>query len=245
MAQIVMSDCKVWAGGYDVSGSLNAIALLDAPDALDNTTFGCTAKSRKKGLEVVTADLEGFWSAPSPDVHFSSLGVASGMTIAPVKTVGTPAYSFRSQNIEYTLGGMIGELCKFSVKAESIGTKLIRGWILENGETARIANGNGAAFELGAVGAAQYLYGALHVIAAATAVGDTLDVVIESDSQADFGGTPEDQIEFTQVLGNGGVKYEWATPIIGAIADTFWRCKWTIAGGAGKSFNFACFMGIL
>jgi len=236
----------VWVGGYDASTKLNGIVLNDTPDMLDNTTFGCTAKSRKKGLDVVTADLEGLFEAPEPDSYFSTLGTINiPMTVAPAPdvSVDNPAYSFLSQNVEYKWGGSIGELATFSVKAESVGSKMIRGHVLENGSTARIATGTGTILELGAVGAAQYLYGTLHVIAAATAVGDTLNVEIESDALIGFA-TPTTQIAFTEVLGNGGVTYEWATPVAGEITDTFWRAKWTIVDSDDPSFNLVVFMGI-
>jgi len=246
MSQIVLTNCFCLAGKYNMSGKLNAIALDDKPDALPNTTFGCTAVSRKRGLDVVTAALAGFWEADSSDEYFSNFVLTNvPMTIAPEPTIGGPGYSFLSRNTEYQFGGTVGEMGKFSVKSESVGTRMIRGNILENGVTARIITGVGAAFELGAVGAAQYLYGAIHVISAATAVGDTMDVVIESDSVGTFDATPENQIEFTQVLGNGGGVYEWAVPIAGGIADTFWRAKWTIVDVDNPSFNFVVFMGIL
>jgi len=228
-----------------MSGELNAIVLNDAPDMLDDTHFGHTAKSRKKGLDVITADLEGFFEAETSDKYFSTLGVPDvPLTIAPEPTIGGPAYNFLSQNVEYKWGGTVGEMGKFSVKAESVGTKMIRGNILENGATARTASLEGTAFELGAVAADKYLYGVIHVISAASLVGDTLDVIIESDTEEAFGDTPETQITFTQVLGNGGTTYEWATPIAGAITDTWWRTAWTIAGAGDHTFSFVVFMGI-
>lgn len=246
MGQIILSNCRLFVGGYNMSGKLNAIALNNAPDVKENTTFGMTAKSRKKGLDVITADLEGFWEQ-EPDEYFSTLGIINvPMTVAPEPTVSVdvPAYSFLSQNVEYMWGGSVGELGKFSVKAESVGSKMIRGHILENGAAARVETGTGTILELGGISIAQYLYGTLHVIAAAAAVGDTLDVIIESDSVVGFD-TPIPRMTFTQVLGDvaGGRTYQWATPIAGAIADTFWRAKWTI-GGATPSFTFVVFMGI-
>lgn len=252
MAQILLNNCKLWVGKYDMSGKLNAMALNDAPDILINTTMGNTAKNRKQGLALVTASLAGFAEADSSDLYFSDKSFTNiPLTAAPEPTVGGPAYSFLSRNADYQWGGAVGELAKFSVKALSVGTKLIRGNILENGATARIANGNTAtAIQLPAPSAGQYLYGVLHVISAATDVGDTLDVIIESDDVLNFGGTPETQLSFTQVLGNvvGGGTYQWATPVAaGAITDTYWRAKWTIvdAGADNASFTFTVFMGII
>jgi len=246
MGQIILSNCCLWAGKYSMSGNLNAIAIDDKPDALPNTTFGCTAKSRKKGLPLVTAALAGFFNSINTDLFFSNFVLTNvPMTVAPEPTVGGPAYSFLSRNTEYKLEGMVGDMLKFNVKAESVGQKLIRGYILENGGTARIANGSGTALELGAVGAAQYMYGAIHVTSAATAVGDTLDVIIESDTEEAFGDTPETQLTFTQVLGNGEGTFEWLTPVIGPVADTWFRCSWSVADVDDPSFNFAVFFGIL
>jgi len=233
------------AGKYNFSGKLNALALNDGPDVKDCTVFGNTAKNRKQGLPLITAALAGFFDQ-EPDEYFSDHTLANiPMTIAPTPAEGGPAYSFLSRSAEYQFGGEVGEMFKFSVKAESVGTKLIRGRILENGVTARVASGDGSVIELDAPTALQYLYGALHVTGAATVVGDTLDVIIESDDVVTFLGTPETQISFTQALGNGGGTYEWAVPIAaGAITDTFWRCSWVIAG-ASPSFNLVNFMGII
>lgn len=249
MAQIVLSDCKLWVGGYDMSTKLSSIALDDNPDMLDNTTFGATAKSRKKGLDVVAASLAGYWEQ-EPDVFFSVLGTTGlPMTIAPASTVGGLCYMIPStQNVEYSWGGSVGELNKFNVKVENVGSKMIRGAIIKPGLVNWAISGASAAGAYGVVGATQYLYGVMHVMSTATDVGDTLDVFIESDSVATFDATPEDQISFTQVLGNlaGGRTYQWATPIAGPIADTWWRAKWTIvdAGAANASFLFTVAMAI-
>lgn len=249
MGQIILSNVKLWVGGYDMSGKLNAIALNDNPDMLDNTTFGCTAKSRKKGLDVITAALAGFWEI-EPDEHFSTLGTPDiPLTVAPDPTEGLIAYSFLSQNVEYSTGGNVGDMLKFNVKSESVGKRMIRGNILENGGTARVASGNSPSLLLNASTTGQYLYGVLYVLSAATEVGDTLDVVIKSDDVTGFSGSPETQLTFAQVKGNveGGRTYQWATPVdVGAVTDTYWRAEWTIvdAGTDNASFSFVVFMGI-
>lgn len=247
MAQIILSDCRVFAGGYNVSGDLNAIALNDAPDMLPDTHFGHTAKSRKKGLDYVTLDLEGYFNAVNSDKFFSTLGTVDvPITVSVTSTVGSAAYSFKSQNVEYTLPWTVGEMAKFSVKAETVGSRMVRGWLLENGGTARTSSGTGAIVELIEATAAKFIYGTLHITAAATQVGDTLDVIIESDALVTFL-SPTTRLTFNQVLGNGGVTYNWEVPVAGnADGDTFWRCKWTIvdAGAVDASFTMAVFLGI-
>jgi len=246
MGQIILSNCKLWAGKYDMGGNLNAIAIDDKPDALPNTTFGCTAKSRKKGLPLITAALAGFFKSASTDLYFSNFILTNvPMTVAPEPTVGGPAYSFLSRNTEYKLEGMVGDMLKFNVKAENVGQKLIRGYILENGGTARIANGSGTALELGAISDGQTMFAALHVMSASPS--DTLDVIIESDSLEAFTDDPQTRIAFTQVnLGaGGGGTYEWKTYTpAGGQVDTWWRISWTVAG-VEPSFEFVVFAGIL
>lgn len=232
MGQIILSNCLLLAGKYNMSGKLNAIALNDSPDMLDNTTMGATAKSRKKGLDVITADLEGFWEQ-EPDEYFFVLGTPNvPMTVAPEPTEGGPAYSFLSQNVEYSTGGSVGELMKFTVKSEAVGQRMVRGRILLN--ATKTANGSGTAFELGAIGASQTMYAALHVVSAAV---DTLDVIIQSDALEAFG-SPSDQITFVQATDE---TFEWKTKA-GPVADTWWRVNYTL--GAVGPFTFTVFAGI-
>ena len=103
----------------------------------------------------------------------------------------------------------------------------------------------------------------LSVSAAATEVGDTLDVYVQSSP--DGGTTWDDFIHFTQVLGNGGAKKylaswaQWITaesemkaPADAALAagvlqgpvSSTWRVKWVVvdAGTANASFTFSVTM---
>lgn len=97
----------------------------------------------------------------------------------------------------------------------------------------------------------------LIVSAAATDVGDTLDVYLQSS--ADGGTTWNDFVHFTQVLGNGGAKTfvagwqgrvtaetELGAPADGALAAGVlqgpvgdrWRVKWVIVDTAGANASF-------
>jgi len=103
----------------------------------------------------------------------------------------------------------------------------------------------------------------LAVSAAATDVGDTLDVFIQHT--VDGGTTWDDFVHFTQVLGNGGAKKflaswsraptpesELKAPVDGTLAagvlqgpvGPSWRVKWTVvdAGTANVSFTFSVVM---
>lgn len=100
----------------------------------------------------------------------------------------------------------------------------------------------------------------LNVTAAATAVGDTLDVYLQKN--VSIPGTPiwTDFVHFTQVLGNGGAKQfvaeitqEDITSGLHVVQDAamtagvnggpwgdMWRVKWVIAG-ATPSFTFSLY----
>lgn len=94
----------------------------------------------------------------------------------------------------------------------------------------------------------------LDVTAAATAVGDTLDVTIQTKvDQTNW----VDAVHFTQVLGNGGAKrylatlttginqtmYEVGTALTaGSVRNVWgdeWRVSWAIASSSSPSFTFA------
>ena len=103
----------------------------------------------------------------------------------------------------------------------------------------------------------------LSITAAATDVGDTLDVYLQHSP--DGGTTYDDFAHFTQVLGNGGAKKylaswaHWVTaesemkaPADGGLAagvlqgpvGSTWRIKWVVvdAGTANASFTFSVTM---
>ncbi len=242
MPQQVFQNCKLWLAQYDLSAKMNALAIADTPDMLDNTVFGNTAKSRKKGLSAVAANHQGFWDITADDAIWNDFDVTNvPMTFGPIGGAeGERAYSFCAQTAEYNLEGVMGELFKFSVKAENAGGNLIRGTILFN--DTKTATNVETAYNLGAVVAGQKLYGALHVTAASA--GDTLDVIIQSDIAENMA-DPTTRITFAQ---KSAVGYEWATPVAGPIldvaeADNWWRVSWTI-GGVDPSFTFAVFCGI-
>jgi hypothetical protein len=115
---------------------------------------------------------------------------------------------------------------------------LIRG-ILGTHQTAAATSSASTKFQLGAVTAAQYLYGALHVYSA-SGTNPTLDVTLQSDADASAGSETV-RLTFAQKTAAG---YEWASPIVGAITDTYWRASWTVAG-TNPLFAFAVVFGIL
>lgn len=251
MAIEVVSNALVLAGGYNLSGVANAAAVSERADLRDATVLASTGRVRKAGLPAATARVEGFFEGTAEAGLDAGLALVDvPLSIAHRDAEGEVAYFFKAIYADLlALGGTIGEMARMSLTAESssgakdspmsgaVSRALIRGY-LGTHQTAAVASGTGTGFAISAVGAAQYLYGALHVYGAGAA--DTLDVVIESDDNAGFTSATT-RITFAQKTAIG---YEWATPVAGAIADTYWRVKWTI-GGVDPSFAFAVVLGIL
>lgn len=239
MANFVIKDGKVFLAGYDLSGDANAIAIDYSAEAMDVTCLGNDTHTRIGGLKAVTAQVEGYYNPESDDVLVDRIGVSDvPMTACPQDAnEGSRAYFFRTMLASYSPGGSVGEVMTFSVSAEASGGELVQGTMLLNGT--KTASGDGAGQQLGDVTAEQQLFAALHV----TAVGDaaaTLTVKVQSDDNAGFL-TPIDRITFT---GTSAIGAEYATPVDGAIADTYWRVVWTITGGTAPSFTFIVPVGI-
>jgi hypothetical protein len=244
MASTAMTDCKLYVASFDLSGDMNALALEHAAEMLDATTFGNGTRINKAGLKSIVAQHEGLWNADgtdqADDVLFSRIGTQNiPVTICPTTGAdGEPAYSFESIHSTYNPGGTVGEMFAFSVSAEgSDGKPLVRGMVMHPA-TARTATGNGTARQLGAVGATQSVYGALHVIAA-SGTTPTLDVTVRSDDGSGFG-SPTTRLTFAQKVAIGS---DWQSAA-GAITDDWWRVTYTI-GGTDPSFTFVVAVGIV
>lgn len=238
MAVEVLTDAKVWLAEFDISGKLNAVSLQYGAEMVDDTVFGDDTRSRAGGLKTVALGVEGYFDGADVDpALFGEIGVADNpVTVAHVSTIGNIAYLFKSIAGDYSPGGQVGDMFAFSAGAEATGG-LIRGTLMVNA-AAVAATANGTGRQLGAVGATQSLYAALHVTAA-SGTTPTLDAVVESDDNSGFT-TATTRITFTQAT---AVTSQWATPVAGAITDDWWRIQYTI-GGTTPSFDFAVAIGI-
>ena len=67
MAHSVLADCKLYVGGVDYSGDMNALSLAHAAEMADDTTFGPgTTRKRIGNLKGTPFEHSGFWD-PVPD----------------------------------------------------------------------------------------------------------------------------------------------------------------------------------
>lgn len=242
MASQTLTDAKIYVAQYDWSGDMNSVALEYAAEMQDATTFGQTTRINKGGLKTARLSTEGYWSAGSGEIDpaiFAEIGVADRpVSVTPGSgAAGEAAYLFRTIRGSYSPGAQIGEMLRFRTEAMAAGGHgLVRGTVLFNGTAG--STSAGTKYQLGAVGATQRLYAALHVLDV-SGTSPTLDVAIESDADASAG-SETGRISFTQAT---GVTSEWAS-VAGAITDTYWRISYTI-GGTDPSFTFVLTAGIL
>ena len=243
--QGVATQRKLWFGEYDLSGDMNAMRLSLGAARQDNTRFGDDTEIGAGGLTTILMEHEGIWLAADGDSVDDVLSAQMAVADLPISigaetgADGEIGYLFRAMEGLYVPinAGVIGSMHRFRVSAEgSGGDRAVRSTIMHN--ATRTATSNGTARQLGAVSATQKLYATLHVITASA--GDTLDVIVKSDSASGFGVSPETQITFTQAT---AITKEYAT-VTGAISDDWFRVEYTIAG-ADPSFEFICLIGVL
>jgi len=228
--------------GYDFSGDHNALALDFGVDAVEDTNFGDTTHIFLGGLELTEATLEGAADHGNATVegrHFGNVGVADTlMTLGPEGADdGEIAYVLKALSASYSPGASIGELLRFTVRANMSGDRLIRGTVMHN--ATRTSSGNGTARQLGAVSATQKVYVALHVIATVSGTSPTLDVIVQSDNASGMS-SPTSRVTMTQKTALGSEMKSTA----GAITDDWWRVNYTIGGSSTPTFPFIVTVGI-
>jgi hypothetical protein len=236
MPELVLLNPRQYVAGLDLSGSYSQHALVLDADAVQFTAFGDFTRTYKGGLVGAGSEHSGFWDDPVDSDLFTNLAAAArNTTLSPDGgDEGDVAFFFSSIGTKYEPGAAIGDAFAFSNSNQVTGI-VTRGLIFQTG--VETTSGNGTAFNLGTLDTGKKLRASLHVLSASAA--DTLDVVVASDSQQAFGGTPETRITFPQRSAIGG---ELLT-VDGPHADTWYRVQYTIAG-TDPSFSFVVAVGI-
>ncbi len=249
---VLLSDCKVWMGGYDFTGSLNMVDMPMSKAELPNGRFGDTAEVMFPGLEQVTATMKGFWSAGSlePDSVIFPLQIdpavtpaAWPLTFAPPNTpgnagaVGSFCYSIVGHEFSYKLGAPHGQLFPYEVTTKPGTTYATYRQQIASAKTLVTATTTGTAITLGLLGVTQKLVVVLHVFAI---TGGSWVLTVESDDNAPFA-TPTTRLTMAAVT---TAPFRIVQSVNGAVAtDTFWRVVMTKTGGTdltyAVSFSFA------
>lgn len=246
MTAELLEDVRVFLGGSDLALSLTKFEYATSTEEKDVTTFrsgtvaASTANAAKMvvgGLESSAVKLEGNSEAGSSDTENFPDDLFSDAVLERTKlpisfgpqgsAVGDVAYMANMLVDKLTTFGAPGDVWSYVCDGTAEATQ--RGeWIYP--VTAVSASGTGTARELGAVAAGKKLYLCAHVLS--TRPSASVVVEIESDS-ADTFLSPTSRIALTSRSSNGG---ELARTDGTAIADTFYRLKWTVTGGTSGSF---------
>jgi len=240
MANQILRDCKLWVDKYDFSGKMNALALTVGVDLKSDTAFGHATKSNAAGIKNANFAHEGYFDTGAgnvEEVFFGNVGLSGKvMTVSPeAGAEGDSAYFFQTLQSSYASGGKHGDLLNFSIKGEAQ-HDLVKGRILHNAQ--RTVTGTTTPIQLGAVSTLQKLFAALHVLSA-SGTTPALVVRVQSASVQAFT-TPNDRIVFASQNAANAV---WATPVPGAITDTWWRISYTLSGTTPQ-FQFTVPVGI-
>ena len=241
---MIARDQRVWLGGYDITGALNALGLELGLEGHDATVFGDTTRRSVAGLKTIRAEHQGYFDAPLDARLFNAArldGQVMSVIVSGDGAAGSIAYSFPASVAEYNPGGRVGAQLAFSVSAEAAGPQadIGRGAVLYNG-LVEAGTSESAYRTLGAVAATQRLYGVVHVFSASGQFA-RLDVSIESDLDP-LPPPPQERIDFSQMTAIGS---QWKT-VAGPIAEQRFRAKITVAAGLSTpTFRVAVIAGIL
>ena len=240
MAKFVFNDGKVFSGGYDLSSHITSVNLDITADELDATTINSGGfREKLGGLKDSTLSMDGFYEAGAnkPDALLgASIGNELIVTTVPDAGVGNTAYFMKSRLFSYQMFGSVGEIAPFSISKSQSDDEVVQGKIEIDG--ALTASGNSTGVQLGAVGATERVYVAIHCYAVSGTSTPTVTFKLQSDDNSSFT-SPTDRITFAGITAIGA-DYQSAA---GAITDTYYRLNYTISG-TSPSFSIHATIGI-
>lgn len=241
MAEYVVDSAFAYLGALDLSDQMTDWSMTGSGDTLDRTTMRNNGGARrfKMGLITTQATVGGFVDMAAKDALLmsafqgrSSLAFAAGNE----ETEGQPACLM--QIVKPQLGqhsGQVGQLPKDSVGVSSTDKYGgVRGTVLVKATSVSTTGAKGTAVELGATSSTQHLFGAFFLLGTA---GTTVTAVLESDADNTFGSATT-RVTFGPLTAVGGT---WATPVAGAITDTWYRLRISAITG---TWVIACLAGI-
>lgn len=243
MSKFVFTNVRLFAGGADLSGVGNKISLDTQREDKPATNWLSGGWTEVLGgLASTTFDGEGQWEAGDPskvdDQSWSTLGGTDTITACPSgASVGDVAWLSKYVRTSYHLGGAVGDVAPWAIKAAG-SWPLVRGQVMHPPGAARTANGAGTAVQFGAVPAGKQLYASLHVLSLAGTATPSVTVTIETDNAQAFL-SPATALTFAQATALGGQVARGA----GVGTDDWYRASWSVAGGT-PSVMFAVALGI-
>jgi hypothetical protein len=223
-------DAELYVAGHDFTTDTNSGQLNLEAAALDATTFGSGRwMENAYGLRNLAFSYSGFWQSATSDSvddeSFGALGLARAFTWSTTGVETDPAYLFNAGEATYSLGGEVGPLAPFQVNANATDKfGAIRGQLAKTKGAMNATGALGSVVNLGAVGAAQYLYATFHIFS----VGTTATIQVQSDDNAGMT-TPTTVATIGPLTARGGT---FMTRVAGPITDTFYRFNVSAITGA-------------
>ena len=232
----------------DLSAIANSIDINAEIPPGNVTAFGDTDATFVEGKPGFTIEVSGLWSLASPNYDAEIFGnltsISRQLGIYPEGAAeGARGYEGTTLVSRDGIGGEVAGIIKLDVTWRGQ-TPLVRTQVLYK-KTAGAASEDGTAYQHGAVLATQKVVAVLRLLAVPDGTGDnTCNVVIKSDDQQGFAGTPEPQITFSQLDQTSIALFEKKTQEA-TITDDWWRVEVTIAGIGSRTFNLVIIMGIV
>ncbi len=235
-------------GGYDLSADHNSVTLGDGVELVVEPAFGDLIKTTYAGLKIADLGAAGLYNTAVTEPQlFANIGAVLPITVAPGVPSGAEgelAYFLNALEAQFDpITASVGQMAKFKFAARAAGGPLVRGLILRNTPApGDAATGNGTVFQLGAIGAAQFLWAAVHVFALTGGTSPTLTLALQSAPTVGFA-APTTRFTFTAFT--TAPNTAWLTPQVGGpITDQFWRVTYTITG-APTGWQYAIAAGIV
>lgn len=227
-----LTHCQVFAGGVDLTGQANQVAVSPSAAMLDATTYGSEGDSEfRPGLRSIQGSVSTFLNETAAGTALNVGTENVVLTTVLSNDQNAVGYSYSSIGMSAADEEQIGALLRRNYTFQGTGAAF-RGELLLP-KAARTAGGNGTARQLGAVSATQRVYASLHVL---SITGGNVAVTVASDDASGFA-SPTTRLTFNTATAAGSQ----LTSAVGAIADTWWRVSWT---QTASSVTFAVLVGV-
>lgn len=233
MGEFILDQAFFHLGGHDFAPDINNLTGSSAFETLDKTTFRNNgAREYRGGLFTTNLGMSGFadLSQYGNDVTLFNAQVgktAQVVTVGVVEAEGSPCLITKAMVPTFNPGGggQVGALSAFQMSGSgSDRYGAIRATQLVMAQTVSTTGAKGTGVQLGAVGADQRLFAALHLLGEP---GTSITVVLESDDNSGFTSATT-RGTFGPLTTSDGY---WLSPVGGAIADTWWRFRVTAITG--------------
>lgn len=228
-----LSNARIWYDGVALGSQANSVQVDASADALEDTVFTDTYRSRIAGLKDSAIQASGFFNSTEDKELFDGLANEKPFLAATSGTVGDVAYMINSHLTTFTpIEGAVGEVLGFGLQGQSTGA-LVRGFLAYNGTSTGLEDGT--AIQLGATASTQSFYASIHLTAI---TGTDITLTLASDNAEGFPSATI--VGSTQTL-NAASPSVWMK-VDGARTDDWFRVS--VTAGTFSSATFAVGFGI-